>query len=603
MTPIAALWPFGILGALALLGRGRSTLDAAARRLRAGADGGAVRARPEEAVHLRGALLLRGCSAGDPASRAARDRLGEARRGGGRADDRPGRADGSRQPPTSSSTSPTRATYDFSGALAEIRHTAKPGDVVIYTPQYLDTVIAYYGVGPARASGRQRDPEASQRRSRLPAGELPGQAAVPPAGRADAAEAAPRGPPAHHHLAPPADPRLGALPMNHPATDPRLLPPRWSAATPGRRHRMRLRFGVAVACRWRSSTSPGCSIRRGSATRSSTALLIAAELFNLLQAIGFWWTCASERRRGRRSAWPTTERRRRRADPDATTSRSTIVEPTVAAAMRLRGARVHVWLLDDGDREEMRALAARQGARYVRAQRPQGAKAGNINHALRRTRRAVRRRARLRPRARSERFLRGDARPLVRRPDVAFVQTPQYYANAGDRRRSRPRRGASRRCSSGAIARGKDGHGAMFCCGTNVVFRRAALEDVGGFPEDSLTEDFELSVQLHERGWRSAMCPRCSPGARSRGHGVLRQPAAPLGAGCLGAIRSVAARAAAAAACKLQYLLSCVVLPVGLDGPGVHDVPGDPDPHGRQPLAGAVADQFLLHFARTSASR
>ena len=59
----------------------------------------------------------------------------------------------------------------------------------------------------------------------------------------------------------------------------------------------------------------------------------------------------------------------------------------------------------------------------------------------------------------------------------------------------------------GAIARGKDGHGAMFCCGTNVVFRRAALEAVGGFPEDSVTEDFELSIDLHERGWRSVYVP------------------------------------------------------------------------------------------------
>ncbi len=52
----------------------------------------------------------------------------------------------------------------------------------------------------------------------------------------------------------------------------------------------------------------------------------------------------------------------------------------------------------------------------------------------------------------------------------------------------------------------------MFCCGTNVVFRRAALDDAGGFPQDSLTEDFELSIRLHERGWRS---PLRSRGARA----------------------------------------------------------------------------------------
>ena len=43
----------------------------------------------------------------------------------------------------------------------------------------------------------------------------------------------------------------------------------------------------------------------------------------------------------------------------------------------------------------------------------------------------------------------------------------------------------------GPIARGKDALGAMFCCGTNVVFRRDALLSVGGFPTASLTEDFD----------------------------------------------------------------------------------------------------------------
>ena len=43
--------------------------------------------------------------------------------------------------------------------------------------------------------------------------------------------------------------------------------------------------------------------------------------------------------------------------------------------------------------------------------------------------------------------------------------------------------------------------GAMFCCGTNVVFRRTAVEEAGGFPETSLTEDFALSLRLHEAGY------------------------------------------------------------------------------------------------------
>ena len=39
-------------------------------------------------------------------------------------------------------------------------------------------------------------------------------------------------------------------------------------------------------------------------------ILIAAELFNLMQALGFWWTCANERvretRSRRASGWPST---------------------------------------------------------------------------------------------------------------------------------------------------------------------------------------------------------------------------------------------------------------------------------------------------------
>src|SRR5690349_23683105 len=41
-----------------------------------------------------------------------------------------------------------------------------------------------------------------------------------------------------------------------------------------------------------------------------------------------------------------------------------VVEPTVAAAARMRGARVRVHLLDDGRSEEMRELATRHGAAY-----------------------------------------------------------------------------------------------------------------------------------------------------------------------------------------------------------------------------------------------
>jgi hypothetical protein len=46
----------------------------------------------------------------------------------------------------------------------------------------------------------------------------------------------------------------------------------------------------------------------------------------------------------------------------------------------------------------------------------------------------------------------------------------------------------------------KDAWGAAFCCGTSSVIRMPALEEIGGFPTDSVTEDFLLTLELDRRG-------------------------------------------------------------------------------------------------------
>ncbi|MEX2393955.1 MAG: glycosyltransferase, partial [Actinomycetota bacterium] len=224
------------------------------------------------------------------------------------------------------------------------------------------------------------------------------------------------------------------------------------------------------------------------------ALLVVAELFNLAQAAGFWWTCSSARtRRPRGPAMPVA------VDVLVPTYNEPvdIVEPTLRAAKRIRGHDVSVHLLDDGHRDEMADLAGRVGANYITRSERTGAKAGAINNALARTDA---------PYVAvfdcdhipDERFLEctlegfGDE-------GVAIVQTPQYYANA--HRGVAAASWAQQALFFGPIARGKDGADAMFCCGTNMVFRRAALAEVGGFPIVSETEDFELSLRLAEAGW------------------------------------------------------------------------------------------------------
>ena len=165
-------------------------------------------------------------------------------------------------------------------------------------------------------------------------------------------------------------------------------------------------------------------------------------------------------------------------------------------------------------------------------------------------------------------------------PAVAFVQTPQYYANH-DQNRVAAASWSQQALFFGAIARGKDGLDAVFCCGTNVLFRREAFESVGGFP-DQLAHRGLRALDLAPReglevGLRAG---RAVARPRPRGHGRLRVPAAALGAGV--PVRAPA-RAAGEAAAEAQGAVPAVglVLPVGVDGADLHELPGDPAAHRR----------------------
>ena len=54
-----------------------------------------------------------------------------------------------------------------------------------------------------------------------------------------------------------------------------------------------------------------------------------------------------------------------------------------------------------------------------------------------------------------------------------------------------------------SVCEAKSANHAMICCGTNVVLRRQALEDVGGLDETTVTEDFATSFQMHLKGWKT----------------------------------------------------------------------------------------------------
>jgi cellulose synthase (UDP-forming) len=171
---------------------------------------------------------------------------------------------------------------------------------------------------------------------------------------------------------------------------------------------------------------------------------------------------------------------------------------TAAAAVAIRGKH-NTWILDDGESDAVRDLAGDLGVRYVRRLTHHGAKAGNVNHAL-----SI---------ASGEFFAIFDADfvpsedflyetlPFFIDDGVAFVQTPQSYGNM----HNLVSRGAGFMQSVfyRFIQPGRNRFNAAFCVGTNVLFRRQAIDDVGGMCTDSKSEDVWTSLRLHERGWRS----------------------------------------------------------------------------------------------------
>ncbi len=181
-----------------------------------------------------------------------------------------------------------------------------------------------------------------------------------------------------------------------------------------------------------------------------------------------------------------------------------IVRRTLLSAQRMQHA-TEVWLLDDGNRPEMRILAGDLGCHYLARTENANAKAGNLNNALLHT---------------SAEFIAvfdADHAPaptflketlgFFSDARVAFVQTPQDFYNL-DSFQHRLGTGNSRVWSEQtlffrAIQAGKDRWNAAFFCGSCAVIRRAALDDVGGFATGSVTEDIHTSIRLHKRGWHS----------------------------------------------------------------------------------------------------
>lgn len=156
-------------------------------------------------------------------------------------------------------------------------------------------------------------------------------------------------------------------------------------------------------------------------------------------------------------------------------------------------------------RADIQKLCADLGVEYSTRARNEHAKAGNMSAAL----------ERLNgdlvavfdaDHVPSRDFLARTVGFFVENPRLFLVQTPHFFINKDPIERNL---GFAETCPPenemfySTIHRGLDRWGGAFFCGSAAVLRREALDDVGGFSGDTITEDAETALDIHARGWES----------------------------------------------------------------------------------------------------
>jgi len=186
-----------------------------------------------------------------------------------------------------------------------------------------------------------------------------------------------------------------------------------------------------------------------------------------------------------------------------------VVAPTIAASVALDPLH-ETWVLDDGDREWLADLCKVYGARYIRREVHDHAKAGNMNNALALIDAEV---AAGLPDVDVIAVLDCDHVPLptfltatlgwFEDPDLALVQGPQNYYNAGafDDDGYSGEQGMFFHVL--LAGRNHDGAG-PFWCGSTSLIRTAALREIGGISTETIVEDMHTTLGLLRVGWKTA---------------------------------------------------------------------------------------------------
>jgi len=165
---------------------------------------------------------------------------------------------------------------------------------------------------------------------------------------------------------------------------------------------------------------------------------------------------------------------------------------------------IQIYMCDDGNRQEVKDLCSELGIHYLSRDNNAHAKAGNLNNAL--------------AHSQGEFVILLDADMVPKssfldktigyfvEEKVGFVQTPQIFYNPDPfqfnlhMNENIPN---EQDFFMVDIQAGRANYNAVLHVGTNAIFRRKAIEDIGGIPTGTITEDMATGMLIQAKGYTS----------------------------------------------------------------------------------------------------
>lgn len=181
-----------------------------------------------------------------------------------------------------------------------------------------------------------------------------------------------------------------------------------------------------------------------------------------------------------------------------------LLQKTIIASKKLDYPqnKLKVYVCDDGHRNELKNLCKKYNVNYITRNNNEGAKAGNINNALNIIT--------------GDLFAVLDADMIPKKnfltktvgyfsnENMAFVQTPQVYYNQDMYQYNLNRKIPNEQdFFMRDIEEARAANNAVLHVGTNAVFKKKYVMEIGGYPTCSITEDMAVGMLLQAKGYDS----------------------------------------------------------------------------------------------------